>query len=104
MKLKHTPGPWMLINNIHYGWKTNPYSVCVKKRGVHGVAVANIPAKATVSPEEAKANAALIAAAPELLACLLTMPQSMASTEQDWWSWVDTVNEVLHKATDGAWK
>lgn len=104
MKLNHTPGPWMFCNNIHYGWKTNPYSVCVSKRGVHGVAVANIPARATIGPEEARANAALISTAPELLDCLLTMPQGAGSSDQDYWDWIEKVNAVLTKATDGAWK
>ena len=88
MKLNHTPGPWNMV-------------------GLNGDRIAIVAHDATDVATLTHANhadARLIAAAPELLACLLTMPQSMASTEQEWWDWVDTVNEVLHKATDGAWK
>ena len=57
-----------LDNSKH--WATHPFSVTVRKRGVHAVAVANIPARATIELSEAKANAQLIAAAPELLEAL----------------------------------
>lgn len=63
----HTPGPWRFNDNTQW-WKTNPYSVTVRKHGVHSATVANIPARATITPEEQQANARLIAAAPELLA------------------------------------
>ncbi len=66
---KHTPGPWRFSDNTKW-WKTNPFSVTVPKKGVHGTAVANIPARATISMEEAQANARLIAAAPDLLEAL----------------------------------
>jgi len=101
---KHTPGPWMLCNNIHYGWKTNPFSVCVSKKGVHGTAVANIPARQTISREEAQANARLISAAPDLLDCLLTMPQSIGYSDQDYWDWIDKVNLALKKALGEDWQ
>lgn len=104
MAYKHTPGPWIFCNNAQHGWKTNPYSVCVQKKGVHSVTVANIPARASIGPQEAQANAALISAAPELLDCLLTMPQSLGHSDQDWWDWIDKVNRVLTKATNGEWK
>lgn len=71
--MTHTPGPWRLDNNIAYGWKTNPFSITVRKRGVHSTTVANIPAKQTISRDEAEANARLIAAAPELLEALKDM-------------------------------
>ena len=98
---EHTPGPWRLENNIHYGWKTNPYSITVRKRGVHSVAVANIPAKQTITREEALANARLIAAAPDLLDALMTLPQSPTNTDDDWWKWIDKARTAIDKATGG---
>lgn len=67
--MMHTPGPWRFNDNTQW-WKTNPFSVTVRKHGVHSATVANIPARATITPEEQQANARLIAAAPELLAAL----------------------------------
>lgn len=98
---EHTPGPWSLENNIAYGWKTNPYSITVRKRGVHCVAVANIPAKKTITREEALANARLIAAAPDLLEALMTLPQSPTNTDDDWWKWIDKARAAIDKATGG---
>ena len=95
----HTPGPWIYCNNIHYGWKTNPYSVCVQKKGVHSTTVANIPAKATITREEARANARLISAAPDLLDALQTMPQGPSNTDQEWWDWIDKARKAIDKAT-----
>ncbi len=66
--IKHTPGPWLLNKNNN--WKTNPFSVTVRKPGVHSTTVANIPTRMTISPAEQQANAHLIAAAPEMLAAL----------------------------------
>ncbi len=66
---QHTPGPWRLSVNKPY-WVTNPYSIVVRKYGVHQVAIANIPKRETISIHEAKANAVLIAAAPDLLQCV----------------------------------
>ena len=61
----YTPEPWMLNENNN--WKTNPFSVTVRKRGVHSTTVANIPTRMTIPPQEQRANARLIAAAPALL-------------------------------------
>lgn len=97
---KHTPGPWLFNDNSEY-WTTHPFSVTVRKRGVHAVAVANIPARATIELSEAKANAQLIAAAPDLLDALVTMPQGMSSSDQDWWDWVDKARSAIDKATGG---
>lgn len=63
---KHTPGPWRLNDNTKY-WKTNIFSITVRKHGVSSSTVANIPARATIPVSEAWANARLIAAAPDLL-------------------------------------
>ena len=100
-QIKHTPGPWRLENNIHYGWKTNPYSINTRKPGVHSVAIANIPAKQTISRDEALANARLISAAPELLDVLQTFPQSMDWTDEQLMEWNDRARAAIAKATGG---
>lgn len=94
---KHTPGPWLLNENNN--WKTNPFSVTVRKPGVHSTTVANIPTRMTIPPSEQQANARLISAAPDLLDALITMPQSMLNTEQDWWDWIDKARAAIDKAT-----
>lgn len=81
--MTHTPGPWRLDNNIAYGWKTNPFSITVRKRGVHSTTVANIPAKQTISRDEAEANARLIAAAPELLEALQAIVKSLVDQDDE---------------------
>lgn len=79
---QHTPGPWRLSVNEPY-WITHPYSIVVRKRGVHQVAIANIPSRETISPHEAKANAVLIAAAPDLLQCLEKLLAVVHDRERD---------------------
>lgn len=62
---KHTPMEWRLNENNN--WKTNPFSITVRGRGVHSTTIANIPTRMTIPPQEQQANARLIAAAPDLL-------------------------------------
>ena len=69
---KHTPGPWRFSDNTSY-WVTNPYSIFVRKPGVHSTTIANIPNRRSVPDEEKRANALLIAHAPELLGCVISM-------------------------------
>lgn len=96
---KHTPGPWRFSDNTKW-WKTNPFSVTVPKKGVHGTAVANIPARATISMEEAQANARLIAAAPDLLAALNAMLTHMGLDEDEWTKpTFDQARAAIAKAT-----
>ncbi len=66
---KHTPGPWKFRDDSKF-FKTNPFSVYIQGGGVHSAAIANIPRKQTIPEEEARANALLIAAAPDLLEAL----------------------------------
>jgi hypothetical protein len=68
MKLQHTKETWRYNENSY--WKTHPFSISVRKRGVNSAVVANIPVRATIPPEEQKANARLISAAPDLLEAL----------------------------------
>ncbi len=65
---RHTQGQWHL--SVNNGWTTNPFSIVVRKTGVHRTTIVNIPTRKTVSAEEQAANARLIAAAPDLLAAL----------------------------------
>ena len=65
---KYTKEQWTL--SVNEGWSTNPYSVVVRKRGVHSTTVANLPERLTISPEERWANAQLITLAPQLLEVL----------------------------------
>jgi predicted metalloendopeptidase len=66
--MSYTPGPWKLEENPN--WKVNPFSITVRKPGVLSTAVAKIPTRMTVPPQEQKANARLISAAPDLLEAL----------------------------------
>jgi hypothetical protein len=68
----HTPGPWKFRDDsLHF--KTNPFSVYVQGGGVHSAAIANVPFKRTIPEAQARANAMLISAAPELLDAVLTL-------------------------------
>ena len=94
---KHTPGPWRLNENNN--WKTNPFSVTVRKFGVHGTTIANIPTRMTVPPQEQQANARLIAAAPDLLEALQTLPQGPLYTDDEINLWVEKASAAIDKAT-----
>jgi len=74
---KHTPGPWNLSFNSN--WKTNPFSITVRKRGVHSTTVANIPTRMTIPPQEQRANATLLSTAPEMLEILLRARNAIES-------------------------
>lgn len=71
-EIKHTPGPWRFCDNSLH-WKTNPFSVTVRKHGVHSSTVANIPHRETISMDEQRSNAKLISQTPEMWTCLLSM-------------------------------
>jgi hypothetical protein len=74
----HTPGTWRFQDNAEH-WQTNPYSVTVRAHGVHGVTIANCPARAKIPASQAKANALLIAAAPEMLSLLCSIKSHLYS-------------------------
>ena len=67
--MSHTPERWNFQDNTAYSapWTTNPYSITVRKTGVHGTTIANIPNRKTVPAGEQRANALLIAHSPEML-------------------------------------
>jgi hypothetical protein len=67
---EHTPGPWRLQDNTEH-WKTNPWSITVRKPGVNSCTIANLPTRATMGHIEQAANARLIAASPEMFDLLM---------------------------------
>jgi len=71
MNTLHTKEKWLY--NENFNWKTHPFSISARKRGVHSAVIANIPVRATIPPQEQMANARLIAAAPDLLNALIDM-------------------------------
>ena len=71
MNTLHTKEKWLY--NENFNWKTHPFSISARKRGVHSAVIANIPVRATIPPQEQMANARLIAAAPDLLSALQDM-------------------------------
>jgi len=91
---KHTPGPWRLNENNN--WKTNPFSVTVRKPGVHSTTVANIPTRMTVPPQEQQANARLISAAPDLLEALKGLYHPQPSVDA-----FEKARVAMYKATGG---
>ena len=68
----HTPSQWKFRDNSQH-FKTNPFSVYVQGGGVHSTTIANIPRKQTIPEAEARANAMLVSAAPELLDAVLVL-------------------------------
>lgn len=71
---KHTPGPWRVNDNP---MAMSEYCILAESRGTgFGASVATANQREgynSLSPEEAKANASLIAAAPELLEALMEL-------------------------------
>lgn len=74
MESKHTPGPWWREHNI----KGAPNSVCTDDEDGGARTIASIPSGAQ---DNARDNAALIAAAPELLDALRVMVWRYEDTE-----------------------
>jgi transaldolase len=89
--LKNT---WRFNDNTKHGWTTNPYSITCRKFGVHSATIANIPNRKTISDEERKANALLIAAAPDLLMALEAVVQGVPDT----WEGVQKARRAIAKA------
>ena len=73
--MKYTKERWELSDNRKW-WKTHPFSVTCRKAGVHATTIANLPARRTMSPDEMRDNARLIAAAPDLYEALWSMVSS----------------------------
>ncbi|KKN17933.1 hypothetical protein LCGC14_0960790 [marine sediment metagenome] len=63
---EHTPGPWLLGSEQ----SRDEYALCVNRKTISGRIDSVARACSMDSPEEAEANARLIAAAPNLLIAL----------------------------------
>ena len=88
METKHTPGPWRIST-------ANPFAVNTSEAGIataHGIDAANY-SEFFPSTEQAKANARLIAAAPELLEALLALEEV-----DGFKGWHHTYDEACAKA------
>jgi len=89
---EHTPGPWVV----------HPTSIHPAVRSI-GTAEAGPRRICTVGSTNGNPtdwhNARLIAAAPELLEALNTLPQSLASTDEDLDKWVAKARAAIAKAT-----
>lgn len=89
MSAQHTPGPWEFTRETFGG------ILHIKNSG--GKVIATLPGyKAPY-----KANARLIAAAPDLLKALTTFPQSLAWTDDELWNWNKQALAAIAKATGG---
>lgn len=82
--MTHTPGPWQFgEGNVEFRWEVNSVSV----DGSLWAAVADIEANSLgsrkVTAEEARSNARLIAAAPEMLAALLAAKDELISLYEE---------------------
>jgi hypothetical protein len=92
--MTYTKEQWRFNDNTRH-WKTHPFSVTCRKSGVSSATIANIPARATISLEEQKANARLIAAAPDLLQALRRIVAGVPDT----WIGVIEAKAAIAKAT-----
>lgn len=97
---KHTKEKWTYNENLN--WKTNPFSITVQGRyGVHSTTIANIPTRMTIPPDEQRANARLIAAAPLLLEALRAMLNCVYDEElnDETIAAVRSARHAIHEAT-----
>ena len=79
--MTYTKEEWRYHENNN--WKTHPFSISARKRGVHSAVIANIPTRMTIPPEEQRANARLIFAAPALFEALNGMLDCCYDVEQN---------------------
>jgi hypothetical protein len=105
----HTQGQWRFSDNSKH-WKVNPYSVTVRAPGVHSVTVANCPSRATIPLAQARANALLIASAPDMLKLLWAIKSHLysgaslhagAQLFDDDMPILSAIDHVLNQATKG---
>jgi hypothetical protein len=104
----HTPGPWVVVNDDESG---KPSSI--RALGTHSTAILKFGAFPRPSWADAKANANLIAAAPDLLEALRearsmlvarygdpsTLPNDNASDRKSL-SMFDKIDAAIKKATE----
>lgn len=72
-EFNHTKEKWVFNDNTRWNWKTNPFSVTCRKRGVHAATIAAMRNCSSIPDTEKRANAMLIAAAPDMLNALIDM-------------------------------
>lgn len=90
--MKHTPGPWTVVDQV----AVDGSCTTLVKGGDHVVCKSSARPKAR---QKQDADAALIAAAPDLLAALQTMVRGMDF--QHSWA-LDNARAAIAKATGGA--
>lgn len=86
MTAQHTPGPWKTL-------KTFGGVIHVQSADDKSIAIL----RGYKHPH--KANARLIAAAPDLLQALMKFPQSLAWTDDELWDWNKQALAAISKAT-----
>lgn len=81
---QHTPGPWKTLKTF----------------GVTQIQSEDDKSIAFLRGYKApyKANARLIAAAPDLLEALMTVPQGMLWSDDDLWKWNEKARKAIAKA------
>ena len=98
----HTPGPWTVEKDIGSTSSRVTFRIGGNIQAAisseQGIATTNAPA--LMSVEEAEANARLIAAAPELLAALQTLVNSLCPYDTDPECWANAMAAIA-KATGG---
>lgn len=92
--MRYTREKWELSDNRKW-WKTHPFSVTCRKDGVHATTIANLPARRTMSLDEMRDNAMLIAAAPDLYEALWAMVTSFHG--------VDYLEPHMRESMQKAW-
>jgi hypothetical protein len=85
------PGPWNIgTKNGARVWSENGETL-----------IADADVSESLRKEIKKANARLIAAAPDLLDALMTVPQGLLWSDDDLWRWHDKARAAIAKATGG---
>lgn len=98
---KHTPGPWEFLEDGRTedeGNAARPLTICSPARDDLAEIYSRDDATVSVSRGEAIANARLIAAAPELLACLLEL-LDIEGPQPGTAGWAVIARAVIDKAT-----
>ena len=75
--MSHTPGPWV----AHEGWPSDVWHVDMPERA-YSVVVSRADSDDEMTVDEVKANASLIAAAPDLLAAARLANQELIDMGQ----------------------
>jgi spermidine/putrescine-binding protein len=90
---KHTPGPWVTGNG-----KNGTRAETSVYAEIGDIYVKIAWCDATLGYPHCVANARLIAAAPDLLEALKTLPQSLAATDDDLNRWLERAKAAIAKA------